>query len=34
MEAQVAYKCAEDSGYVLSQIIVKPYETADALYDP
>ena len=34
MESQVAYKCAGDSGYAISQIMVKPYETADAFNDP
>ena len=34
MESQVAYKYAGDSGYAISQIMVKPYKTADAFHDP
>ena len=33
MESQVTYKCAGDSGYPISQIMVKPYTTAEALND-
>ena len=34
MESQVAYKCAGYSGYAISQIMVKQYETADTMNDP
>lgn len=34
MESQVTYKCAADSGYGISQIIVKPYTTLEAINDP
>ena len=33
MESQVTYKCAADSGYSISQIIVKPYDKDAALND-
>ena len=33
MESQITYKCAGDSGYAISQIMVKPYTTAEALND-
>ena len=34
MEAQVAYKYAEDSGYAILQVMVKPYESANTFHDP
>ena len=34
MESQVTYKCAADSGYSISQIMVKPYDTVAAFNDP
>ena len=34
IESQVALKCAGDSRHAISQIMVKPYETADAFHDP
>ena len=33
MESQVTYKCAADSGYRISQIMVKPYDTVAAYND-
>ena len=33
IEAQQTYKCAADSGYAISQVMVKPYNTVDAYND-
>ena len=30
LEAQISFKCAGDSGYPISEVLVKPYETAEA----
>ena len=33
IESQVIYKCASDSGYSISQVMVKPYDTVAAFND-
>ena len=34
MERQAVYKCAGDSGYAISQIVVKLYTSAEDSHDP
>ena len=33
IESQLTYKCARDSGYSISQVMVKPYDTVAAFND-
>ena len=34
MDSQIAYKCAGDSGYTISQMMVKQYPNSQILNDP